>query len=72
MLSEMPAAQAVVDHTTQAQEIHALEALVLLVKVTLAVLDMICQTKVAVVAVQVQAVLMVTLAVQAETVFSPQ
>jgi hypothetical protein len=48
------AAQAVVDHTTQAQEILVLEALVLLVKVTLAVLDMICQMKVAVAAVQVR------------------
>jgi hypothetical protein len=46
--------QAVVDHTTQAQEILVLEALVLLVKVTLAVLDMLYQTKAVAAVVQVQ------------------
>jgi hypothetical protein len=65
-------AQAVVDHTTQAQEVLVLEALVLLVKVTLAVLDMIYQMKVAVGVVLERLALMETLAVVVVLVCNPQ
>jgi hypothetical protein len=54
MLSEMPAAQAVVDHTIQALAILVLEARVLLGKVMLVVLATHYQMKAAVAAVQVQ------------------